>query len=87
MTRQPYPASLPYLPERSFPTGSSTHCPPKASGWELDSMVFPKSPRTPESEFGRESYDLPKSEVMHDPSRTDPAGVNVERPNDIYKYI
>ena len=40
MTRQPYPASLPYLPERFFLASSSTHCPPKASSWNLDSMGF-----------------------------------------------
>ena len=33
--------------------------------WILDSMGFPKSPRTPESEFGRRSYDLLKLEVIH----------------------
>ena len=66
MTKQPYPDSLPYLPERPFPASSSTHYPPKTSNWKLDSMVFPWSPRTPESEFGRSSYDLPKLEVTHD---------------------
>ena len=72
MTRLPYPDSLPYLPERPFPADSDTHCPLKASCWKLDSMDFPYSPRTPKSEFGQESYDLPKLEVMRDPSRTEP---------------
>ena len=66
MTRQPYPAGLPYLSKRPFPTRSGTQCPPKESGWNIDSMGFPWSPRTPESEFGRRSYDLPKFEVTHD---------------------
>ena len=33
--------------------------------WILDSMGFPYSARTLESEFGRRSYDLPKLEVIH----------------------
>ena len=72
MTKQPYPASLPYLPECSFLDNSRIHYPPRESGWKLDSMGFQLSLRTPESEFGRGSYDLPKLEVMHDPSRTEP---------------
>ena len=66
MTKQSYPDSLPYLPERPFPTGSGTHFHPKTSFWKLDSMGFPWSPRTPKSEFGRRNYDLPKLEVTHD---------------------
>ena len=38
MTRQPYPASLTYLPERPFPASSGTYFPPKSSGWKLDSI-------------------------------------------------
>ena len=86
MTKLSHPGSLPYLPRWPFPAGSETHYPPKASGWKFDPMGFPWSPRTPESEFGRESYDLPKLEVTQDPTRTepirgepsraDPAGVN-----------
>ena len=72
MTKKSHPGSLPYLPKGPFPTGSETHYPPKASGWKFDSMEFPWSPRTPESEFGRRSYDLPKLEVTQDPSRTEP---------------
>ena len=72
MTKLSHPGSLPYLPERPFPAGSNTHCPLKTSRLNLDSMGFPKSPRTLESEFRRRSYDLPKLEVMQDPSWTKP---------------
>ena len=37
-----------------------THCPPQAHGWNLDSMGFPYSTRTPETEFRRKSYGRPK---------------------------
>ena len=40
-TKQSYSGSLPYFPERPFLAGSKIHCPPKASGWKLDSMGFP----------------------------------------------
>ena len=66
ITRQPYSDSLPYLPEFPFPASSSTHCPPQTSELNLDSMGFPYSLRTPETESRRESYDLPKLEVTHD---------------------
>ena len=66
MTRQSYLDSLPYFPGRPFPALSDIHFHPKGYGWKFDSMGFPKSPRTPESEFERESYDLPKFEVTHD---------------------
>ena len=66
MTKLSHPGSLPHLPGRLFPAGSDTQCPQKGYGWKVDSMGFPLSPRTPESEFGRESYDLPKLEVTHD---------------------
>ena len=64
MTKQSYPDSLPHLPGWPFPAGSDIHYPPKGSGWKFDTMGFPWSPRTPKLEFGRESYDLPKLEVM-----------------------
>ena len=41
MTRQSHLNSLPYLPRSLFPAISSTQCPPKSFGWNLDSMVFP----------------------------------------------
>ena len=41
-------------------------CPPQEHGYNHDSMGFPYSPRTPEMEFRRRSYDLPKLEVTHD---------------------
>ena len=66
MTKLSHPGSLPYFPGRPFPVSSEIHCPPKASGWKVDSLGFPYSIRTPELEFGRESYDLPKLEVTHD---------------------
>ena len=68
MNNQPYPASStrPVLPDYSFPDGSSTQFPSKEYGWNLDSMIFPYSLRTPESEFGRRSYDLLKLEVSHE---------------------
>ena len=66
MTRQPYPDSLPDLPECPFLASSSTHCPPQEFGWNRDSMGFPYSPITLKTEFGRRSYDLPKFEVTHD---------------------
>ena len=66
MTKLSHPGSLPYLLGRPFPAVSDTHYPPKGSGWKFDSMGFPYSPRTPESEFGREIYDLSKLEVTHD---------------------
>ena len=72
MTKQSHPGSLPYLSEWPFPTSSEIHFPPKVSGWKVDLMSFPWSSRTSESEFGRRSYDLPKFEVMQDPSRTEP---------------
>ena len=85
MTKLPHPGSLTYLHKSPFPVGSNTHCPKKIAGWKRDSMGFPWRLRTPKSEFGRISYDLPKLEVMQDPSRTeliggepsrtDPAGV------------
>ena len=65
MTKQSDPGSLPYFPERPFLDGSETYFPPKASGLKFDSMGFPWSLRTPELEFGRRSYDLPKLEVTH----------------------
>ena len=72
MTKQSHPGCIPYLLERPFPACSGTQCPSEISGWKLDSMGFPWSLRTPESDFGRRSYDLPKLEVMQDPSRTEP---------------
>ena len=41
MTKLSHPGSLPHLPGRPFPAGSDTHCPPKWSGWKVDSMGFP----------------------------------------------
>ena len=76
MTRQPYPDSLPDLPESLSRASSSTQCPHQAYGWNLDSMGFPSSLRTQKTEFGQRSYDLSKLEVMHDPSRTEPSEVN-----------
>ena len=66
MTRQPYLDSLPDLPGSLFPARFSIHCHPQAYGWNIDSMGFPYSLRTPETEFVRRSYDLPKLEVSHD---------------------
>ena len=66
MTKQSYPDNLPHLNGRPFPDGSDIHCPPKGSGWKFESMGFPWSPRKPKSEFGQESYHLPKLEVTHD---------------------
>ena len=40
MTKQPYPTSLPYLPECSFPGLSSTHCPPKNLDRNLTQWAF-----------------------------------------------
>ena len=40
MNRQPYPATLPDLTDLPFLANSSTHCPPHAYGWNLDSMGF-----------------------------------------------
>ena len=37
-----------------------THCPPQAYVWNLDSMGFPYSLRTPETMFGQRSYGRPK---------------------------
>ena len=63
MTKLSHPGSLPYLPGWPFPAGSDIHCPPKWSDWKVDSMGFRNIQRTPELEFGREIYDLPKFEV------------------------
>ena len=43
MNRQPYPPSpiRPALPGLPFSASSSTHCPPQAYGWNIDSMGFP----------------------------------------------
>ena len=40
MTRQPYPDSLPDLPERPSPAISSTHCPPQNSDGILTQWAF-----------------------------------------------
>ena len=66
MTKLSHPGSLLYFPGRPFLAGLDTHCPPKWSEWKVDSMGFLYSPRTPESKFGRENYDLPKLEVTQD---------------------
>ena len=58
LTKLSHPGNLPYFLERPFSTSSGTQYHPRTFGWKLDSMVFPWSPRTPESKFGRESYGL-----------------------------
>ena len=70
MTNQLYPAgsTRPALPNYSFPSCSSTQCHLHGYGYNIDSMGFPYSLRTPKSEFGRRSYHLPNLEVRHESS-------------------
>ena len=90
MSRQPYPDSLPYLPECPFTASSSTHFPPKSAG-KLTQWAFHRVQEHPNQSSDEEVMTFRswrscmilagRNPSRVNPSRVNPFGVNPSRVN------